>query len=177
MYNHLECLGRLLQEEKWKNLFKTKNSNSKIEKQSHVLAFLVTLLILFAPMHFPKVSRLKEFWLWLAPFPAHVWIAIQRAACSTGGQCTPVQAQPLASLPFICHWAAWLCPLATLVFQPRNGRIALMNNARFVNSNIQSSRSFCSGNLFIVLVSSNMQGWNPYRFHITVSNWSFVLQE
>lgn len=63
MYNHLECLERLLQEEKWKNLFKTKNSNSKIEKQSHVLAFLVTLLILFAPIYFPKVSSLKEFWL------------------------------------------------------------------------------------------------------------------
>lgn len=99
----------------------------------------------------------------------------QSAVCSTGGQCAPVQAQHTASLPFICYCTAWLCLVATLVFQPRNGRIALMNNACFVNSNIQSSRSFCLGNLFIVLDSSKMQGWNPCRF-LCYKIVKFVLQ-
>lgn len=135
--------------------------------------FLVTSLIVYAPYILPYSKPSQVI---LAPTRSLsspcVWSLTQSAACSTGGQCAPAQAQRVASLPFICHCPAWLGPAVTLVFQPRNGRIALLNNAPFVDSNSQSSKSFCPGNLFIVPVSSEMQGWNPYRFHFSVKYWS-----
>lgn len=135
--------------------------------------FLVTSLIVYAPYILPCSKPSQVI---LAPTRSLsspcAWSLTQSAACSTGGHCAPAQAQRVASLPFICHCPAWLGPAVTLVFQPRNGRIALLNNAPFVDSNSQSSKSFCPGNLFIVPVSSEMQGWNPYRFHFSIKYWS-----
>lgn len=141
----------------------------KTEKQRLVPVVLVTSLIVFAPCTLPY-SRPSQ--VILAPTRSlsspSAWILTRSAACSTGGQCAPAQAQHVASLPFICHCPAWLGPTVALVFHPRNGRIALLNNSPFVDSNSQSSRSFCPGNLFIVPVYSKMQGWNPYRFPISI---------